>query len=97
MFDWGAATSGDTVTPRLMFERDLTPHPHMLPFINGCSMAFKLMRWFTLGCTAQLNGCLISLGNTSYSWSDILLGNLPNLYIYAANNPSNRFSAAGVC
>lgn len=29
---------------RLMFERDLTPIPNMLPFINGCSMAFKLTR-----------------------------------------------------
>jgi len=35
----------------------------------------------------------ISLGNTSYSWSDILLGNLPNLYIYAANNPSESILA----
>jgi len=35
--------------------------------------------------------------NTSYSWSDILLGNLPNLYIYAANNPSiDSGKAAGL-
>ncbi|MHC5826006.1 MAG: cobaltochelatase subunit CobN, partial [Nostoc sp.] len=33
------------------------------------------------------------LGNTGYSWSDILLGNLPNLYIYAANNPSESMLA----
>lgn len=33
------------------------------------------------------------LGNTGYSWSDILLGNLPNLYIYAANNPSESILA----
>jgi magnesium chelatase subunit H len=34
-----------------------------------------------------------SLGNTGYSWSDILLGDLPNLYIYAANNPSESMLA----
>ena len=28
------------------------------------------------------------LGNTFESWSDVLLGDVPNLYIYAANNPS---------
>jgi magnesium chelatase subunit H len=33
------------------------------------------------------------LGNTGYSWSDILLGDLPNLYIYAANNPSESILA----
>ena len=33
------------------------------------------------------------LGNTAYSWSDILLGNIPNLYIYAANNPSESILA----
>jgi len=33
------------------------------------------------------------LGNTGYSWSDILLENLPNLYIYAANNPSESILA----
>ena len=33
------------------------------------------------------------LGNTGYSWSDVLLGNLPNLYIYAANNPSESILA----
>ena len=27
------------------------------------------------------------LGNTGLSWSDVLLGNVPNVYLYAANNP----------
>lgn len=33
------------------------------------------------------------LGNTGYSWSDVLLGDIPNLYIYAANNPSESMLA----
>jgi hypothetical protein len=28
---------------RLMFERDLTPHPQYAAFINGCKISFKLM------------------------------------------------------
>jgi hypothetical protein len=31
------------------------------------------------------------LGNDRQSWSDEMLGKLPNLYIYAANNPSGKF------
>lgn len=33
------------------------------------------------------------LGNTGLSWSDVLIGNLPNAYIYAANNPSESVLA----
>ena len=33
------------------------------------------------------------LGNTGFSWSDVLLGNLPNIYVYAANNPSESIIA----
>lgn len=33
------------------------------------------------------------LGNDRQSWSDELLGNLPNIYCYAANNPSESILA----
>lgn len=33
------------------------------------------------------------LGNDRKSWSDELLGSLPNMYIYAANNPSESILA----
>lgn len=33
------------------------------------------------------------LGNTGLSWSDVLLGPLPNIYLYAANNPSESIIA----
>ena len=35
----------------------------------------------------------VQLGNSGLSWSDVLLGNLPNVYIYAANNPSESIIA----
>lgn len=33
------------------------------------------------------------LGNTGFSWSDVLLGSMPNVYVYAANNPSESIIA----
>ena len=33
------------------------------------------------------------LGNTGLSWSDVLLGEMPNIYIYACNNPSESIVA----
>ena len=33
------------------------------------------------------------LGNTGMSWSDQLLGSMPNVYVYAANNPSESIVA----
>lgn len=33
------------------------------------------------------------LGNSGYSWSDVLLADMPNVYIYAANNPSESIVA----
>ena len=33
------------------------------------------------------------LGNSGLSWSDVLLGELPNVYVYAANTPSESIVA----
>lgn len=33
------------------------------------------------------------LGNTGESWSDFLVGELPNVYVYACNNPSESIVA----
>ena len=33
------------------------------------------------------------LGNDRQSWSDEMLGGLPNIYVYAANNPSESILA----
>ena len=33
------------------------------------------------------------LGNTGFSWPDALLGALPNIYLYACNNPSESIVA----
>jgi magnesium chelatase subunit H len=79
---------------RLMFERDLTPHPQYAAFYKWLQhglQADAVVHFGMHGTVEWLPGS--PLGNTGYSWSDILLGNLPNLYIYAANNPSESILA----
>jgi magnesium chelatase subunit H len=84
--------SGDPM--RLMFEKDLTPHPQYTAFYKWLENDFQanaIIHFGMHGTVEWLPGS--PLGNTGYSWSDILLGNLPNLYIYAANNPSESILA----
>ncbi|MBD2502095.1 magnesium chelatase subunit H [Anabaena azotica] len=79
---------------RLMFERDLTPHPQYAAFykwLQNQLQADAVVHFGMHGTVEWLPGS--PLGNTGYSWSDILLGDLPNLYIYAANNPSESILA----
>jgi magnesium chelatase subunit H len=84
--------SGDPM--RLMFEKDLTPHPQYAAFYKWLQNEFgadAVIHFGMHGTVEWLPGS--PLGNTGYSWSDILLGNLPNLYLYAANNPSESMLA----
>ncbi|MEM9448177.1 MAG: magnesium chelatase subunit H [Cyanobacteria bacterium P01_E01_bin.6] len=79
---------------RLMFERDLTPHPQYAAFYTWLQHEFQanaVVHFGMHGTVEWLPGS--PLGNTGYSWSDILLGNLPHLYVYAANNPSESMLA----
>ncbi|MBE9042055.1 magnesium chelatase subunit H, partial [Oscillatoriales cyanobacterium LEGE 11467] len=84
--------SGDPM--RLMFERDLTPHPQYAAFYKWLQNEYQpdaIVHFGMHGTVEWLPGS--PLGNTGYSWSDILLGDLPHLYIYAANNPSESMLA----
>lgn len=84
--------SGDPM--RLMFERDMTPHPQYAAFYQWLQKGFgaqAVIHFGMHGTVEWLPGA--PLGNTGYSWPDVLLGNLPNLYIYAANNPSESILA----
>lgn len=79
---------------RLMFERDLTPHPQYAAFYQWLQKDFQadaVLHFGMHGTAEWLPGA--PLGNTGYSWPDILLGNLPHLYVYAANNPSESILA----
>jgi magnesium chelatase subunit H len=79
---------------RLMFERDLTPHPQYAAFYQWLQHEFQadaVVHFGMHGTAEWLPGA--PLGNTGYSWPDILMGHLPNLYLYAANNPSESILA----
>ncbi|KAK9843478.1 hypothetical protein WJX81_004582 [Elliptochloris bilobata] len=79
---------------RLLFERDLTPHPQYAAFylwLQRGLQADAVCHLGMHGTVEWLPGA--PLGNSGFSWSDVLMGNLPNAYIYAANNPSESIIA----
>ncbi len=79
---------------RLMHERDLTPHPQYAAFYGWLRHGFQadvVLHFGMHGTLEWLPGS--PLGNTGYSWPDLLLGHLPHLYVYAANNPSESMLA----
>lgn len=79
---------------RLLFERDLTPHPQYVAYYNWLEHVWGADAYVHFGMhgTAEwLPGS--PLGNTADSWSDALMGGVPNVYVYAANNPSESIVA----
>jgi magnesium chelatase subunit H len=79
---------------RLMYERDLTPHPQYAAFYGWLQHSFQadvVVHFGMHGTVEWLPGS--PLGNTGDSWPDLLLDNLPHLYVYAANNPSESMLA----
>jgi magnesium chelatase subunit H len=84
---------------RLLFERDLTPHPQYvaayewlhLPEEKGGIGTQAIIHFGMHGTCEWLPGQ--PLGNDRQSWSDELVGDIPNLYIYSANNPSESILA----
>ncbi|TVS06214.1 MAG: DUF3479 domain-containing protein [Cyanobium sp. PLM2.Bin73] len=79
---------------RLMYERDLTPHPQYAAFylwLQRQLQVHAVLHFGMHGTVEWLPGS--PLGNTGYSWPDLLLGELPHLYVYAANNPSESMLA----
>lgn len=79
---------------RLLFDRDLTPHPQyaaFYKFLENDLRADAVVHFGMHGTVEWLPGS--PLGNSGYSWSDVLLSALPNVYVYAANNPSESIIA----
>ena len=70
----------------------LTPHPDYVAFYDFLKrQADAVVHFGTHGTVEWLPGQ--PLGNDRNSWPDILLGNLPHLYLYTANNPSEAILA----
>jgi magnesium chelatase subunit H len=79
---------------RLLFERDLTPHPQYAAYYKWLQNGLKADAVLHMGMHGTVEWLPGSpLGNTGLSWSDQLLGAMPNVYVYAANNPSESIVA----
>ena len=84
---------------RLLFQRDLTPHPQYCACYEFMTLAEEdggigsqsVIHLGMHGTVEWLPGQ--PLGNDRQSWSDELLGGIPNIYVYAANNPSESILA----
>jgi len=79
---------------RLLFNRDLTPHPQYIAYYYYLQHYIKsdIMIHFGMHGTYEwLPGS--TLGTTEDSWPEILIQNIPNIYIYACNNPSESLLA----
>ena len=79
---------------RLLFERDLTPHPQYAAFyayLNNVHKPDSVVHFGMHGTVEWLPGS--PLGNTAQSWSDVLTPQAPNSYVYACNNPSESLLA----
>jgi len=79
---------------RLLFERDMTPHPQYVAFykyIENELGADAVVHFGMHGTAEWLPGR--PLGNLGSCWPDQLLGGLPHVYLYAANNPSESILA----
>ena len=79
---------------RMLFERDLTPHPQYAAFYLWLKNSYQpnsMIHYGMHGTVEWLPGS--PLGSTAESWPDILLGNAPNVYLYACNNPSESLLA----
>ncbi|BCX02498.1 MAG: magnesium chelatase subunit H [Candidatus Roseilinea sp.] len=74
---------------RLLFDKDNTPHHQYLAFYRWISRGFgahALIHVGMHGSAEWMPG--LQLGMTRSCWPDALLGELPQLYLYPMNNPS---------
>eukprot|EP01038_Epipyxis_sp_PR26KG_P011025 gene11025-14806_t len=79
---------------RMLFERNLTPHPQYAAYYSWLHQDIKpdcILHFGMHGTVEWLPGSV--LGSTDDSWPEILLGNVPNIYLYACNNPSESILA----
>jgi len=74
---------------RLLFDKENTPHHQYLAFYRWLSRGFgahALVHIGMHGSAEWMPG--LQLGATRSCWPDALLGEVPHLYVYPMNNPS---------
>ncbi len=74
---------------RLLFEKGFAPTHAFTTFYRWLREDFGPTCCCISGCMARWNSCRASRPACRETcWPDRLIGNLPNVYLYAANNPS---------
>jgi len=74
---------------RLLFDKENTPHHQFVMFYKWITNGFgadALIHFGMHGTAEWMPG--LQLGLTDDCWSDMLLGDLPQFYVYPMNNPS---------
>jgi magnesium chelatase subunit H len=74
---------------RLLFAKGMTPHHGFLAYYTWVERSFRAdahLHFGTHGALEFMPGKQVGLG--AGCWPDILIGDLPNIYLYAVNNPS---------
>jgi magnesium chelatase subunit H len=79
--------SGDPM--RLLFDKANTPHHQYISFYRWISRRFAADAMIHVGMHGSVEWLPgLQLGLTADCWSDALLGEVPHLYLYPVNNPS---------
>lgn len=74
---------------RLLFDRENTPHHQYALFYKWISQQFDAHAIIHVGMHGTVEWMPgVQLGMTEQCWPDILLGQVPNFYIYPINNPA---------
>ncbi|MCS6782189.1 MAG: magnesium chelatase subunit H [Gloeomargarita sp. SKYBB_i_bin120] len=74
---------------RLLFDKENTPHHQYLAFYRWLSRGFGAHALVHVGMHGSVEWMPgLPLGLTQQCWPDVLLGELPQLYLYPMNNPS---------
>ncbi len=74
---------------RLLFDKENTPHHQYLAFYRWLSRGFGADALIHVGMHGSVEWMPgLQLGATKECWPDALLGELPQLYVYPVNNPS---------
>ncbi len=81
------AVDGDPM--RLLFDKKSVPHHQYLSFYRYVSRGLGADAMIHVGMHGSVEWLPgLQLGLTGHCWSDALLGEVPHLYLYAGNNPS---------
>jgi magnesium chelatase subunit H len=74
---------------RLLFDKENTPHHQYLAFYRWLSRGFGAQALVHVGMHGSAEWMPgLQLGATRSCWPDALLGEIPHLYVYPMNNPS---------